>query len=132
MMRDSWLVLLTQLQTEMTAVPKFPLLIQICSVLQFVLMLPILWIGVVAVLGLTRRKKDFPLVRKINRFAIVVCARNEEAALPSLLESIRRITCMFICLRITARTGLRRSEENILLSLSMREKAGRQPERAQS
>lgn len=41
-MRDSWLVLLTQLQTEMTAVPKFPLLIQICSVLQFVLMLPIL------------------------------------------------------------------------------------------
>lgn len=89
-MRDSWLVLLTQLQTEMTAVPKFPLLIQICSVLQFVLMLPILWIGVVAVLGLTRRKKDFPLVRKINRFAIVVCARNEETALPSLLESIRR------------------------------------------
>ena len=87
MMRDSWLVLLTQLQTEMTAVPKFPLLIQICSVLQFVLMLPILWIGVVAVLGLTRRKKDFPLVRKINRFAIVVCARNEETALPSLLES---------------------------------------------
>lgn len=90
MMRDSWLVLLTQLQTEMTAVPKFPLLIQICSVLQLVLMLPILWIGVVAVLGLTRRKKDFPLVRKINRFAIVVCARNEETALPSLLESIRR------------------------------------------
>lgn len=70
-------------------VPYMPLWVRLCSLLQFVLVLPMVWLAIVAVLGLTRQKKKFPLVRRKNRFAIIVCARNEEKALPSLLRSIQ-------------------------------------------
>lgn len=90
MMRPSWIVLFFVLLSELVNIPKLPLRMQVCGALQILLTLPMIWLGAVAVLGLTRRRKSFPLVRKQNRFAIVVCARNEEKALPSLLESIRR------------------------------------------
>ena len=89
-MRPSWIVLFFVLLSELVNVPNLPLRMQVCGALQILLTLPMIWLGAVAVLGLTRRRKTFPLVRKQNRFAVIVCARNEERALPSLLERIQR------------------------------------------
>lgn len=73
---------------ELLRTPALPAPAKVCGVLLAILSLVMAWIVVVAALGLTRQKKHFPLVRQKNRFAIVVCARNEEKALPSLLKSI--------------------------------------------
>ncbi len=44
--------------------------------------------GVIALLGLFR-KKEYPPARRLHRYAILVAARNEEAVIGQLLESIR-------------------------------------------
>ena len=50
------------------------------------------WTGVVATFGLLlrKRKKHEKITNKKNRFAVIVCARNEEKVLPYLLDSLAR------------------------------------------
>jgi len=61
-------------------------------ILQTVSSLLLTWTGVVATFGLLlrKRKKHEKITNKKNRFAVIVCARNEEKVLPYLLDSLAR------------------------------------------
>lgn len=61
-------------------------------ILQTVSSLLLTWTGVVATCGLLlrKRKKHEKITNKKNRFAVIVCARNEEKVLPYLLDSLAR------------------------------------------
>ncbi len=87
-MKSSLCSPLLMLFRELLRTPALPAPAKVCGALLAIISLVMVWIVVVAALGLTRQKKLFPLVRQKNRFAIVVCARNEEKALPALLKSI--------------------------------------------
>lgn len=63
----------------------------ICIAIQFIACIFIGWSGVVAFLGLIRKKPAESVSGKKtyrHRFAVVVCARNEEKVLPLLLKSL--------------------------------------------
>ncbi len=60
----------------------------ILTVLQLVCMLLIGWSGVVAFLGLIRKRPPRGEETPKNRFAVVVCAKNEEKVLSHLLRSL--------------------------------------------
>ena len=60
----------------------------ICLIIQAFACIFIGWSGVVAVLGLTRKKKNSAGVSRFHRFAVIVCARNEANVLPNLMESL--------------------------------------------
>ncbi len=68
------------------------IILAICLIIQFIACIFIGWSGIIAFLGLT--KKIIPVrsgneARK-NRFAVVVCARNEEKVLPILFNSLMK------------------------------------------
>lgn len=59
------------------------------TILQMIPMLVMVWIGVVAAWGLLKKPKKGPEPQgNPLHFGIIVCAHNEQDALPSLLESI--------------------------------------------
>ena len=65
-------------------------LIIIFIILQMVTTILLMWSGVVATAGLVlrKRKKHVRLTDKKNRFAVIICARNEEKVLPRILASL--------------------------------------------
>jgi cellulose synthase/poly-beta-1,6-N-acetylglucosamine synthase-like glycosyltransferase len=67
-------------------------LIILFIILQTVSAILLQWTAVVAALGLLlrKRKKHEMISDRRNRFAVVICARNEEKVLPFLLESLSR------------------------------------------
>ncbi len=99
-MNPSWCGPLYMLITEILRTPELPLPARICGILLPILSISSVWIVAVAALGLTRKRRHFPLVRYHNRFAIVVCARNEEKALPALLKSIAGVRYPADCLHV--------------------------------
>lgn len=60
----------------------------IVLLIQFLAVIPSIWLAFVAIWGLSRRKKLYKPAEGQDRFAIIVCARNEEAVIDKLLTSL--------------------------------------------
>ena len=61
----------------------------ILTVLQIIGSVILGWSGVIVALGLPRKKPNRNLNGRKNRFAVIVCARNEEAVIARLLTSLK-------------------------------------------
>jgi len=88
--RISWLISILVFIAEYFDIPDLPMRVIVFSLLQLLVMLVMVWIGVVAFIGLTKKREEIPESCSVfkNRFAIVVCAHNEEKVISSLLTSI--------------------------------------------
>lgn len=71
----------------MKAIPSWILFLLI---IQMVTMVPTIWIGVVAGKGLLRKRIIPAAADSLNRFAVVICAKNEEKVIGRLLESLQK------------------------------------------
>ena len=60
----------------------------IALLIQILTVIPSIWLAFVVIWGLSRRKKTYPHAGRQDRFAVVICARNEEAVIDKLLTSL--------------------------------------------
>ena len=60
----------------------------IALLIQILTVIPSIWLAFVVIWGLSRRKKTYPNADRQARFAVVICARNEEAVIDKLLTSL--------------------------------------------
>lgn len=70
---------------------NFPTYQKFIVVVQGILTLQMVWLGVVIFLGLIKKKKPLPQTDKKRRFAVVICAHNEERVIAHLLESLKKV-----------------------------------------
>ena len=65
--------------------------ISVVSIVCMVAALPlVVWHVGIGAMGLVRTKKPRKLENKLHRFAVITCARNEEAVIDGLLDSLRQ------------------------------------------
>ncbi len=62
----------------------------IALLIQILTVIPSIWLAFVVIWGLSRRKKAYPAADRRDRFAVIICARNEEAVIDKLLTSLSR------------------------------------------
>ena len=62
----------------------------ILTIVLAAVILPVMaWQGIVTLFGLLPRRRRRPLEDRQYRFAVVICARNEEAVIGHLIESLK-------------------------------------------
>ncbi|MDD6790367.1 MAG: glycosyltransferase family 2 protein [Lachnospira sp.] len=71
----------------MRAIPSWILFL---IIIQMIMTVPLIWSGIVAARGLARKRVIHPAVNVCSRFAVVICARNEEKVIKRLLSSLER------------------------------------------
>lgn len=75
---------------EIKHMRTIPSWIQFLIILQMVMAVPMIWTGVVAAKGLIRKRVIPAAADVCNRFAVVICAKNEEKVIARLLGSLQK------------------------------------------
>lgn len=60
----------------------------IALLIQILTIIPSIWLAFAVIWGLSRKKQVYPPADKQGRFAVIICARNEEAVIDKLLKSL--------------------------------------------
>ncbi|MCH3987028.1 MAG: glycosyltransferase [Lachnospiraceae bacterium] len=81
----------------MKALPNWILFL---IIIQMVMAVPMIWTGIVAARGLLAKRIIHPAVNVCSRFAVVICARNEEKVIGRLLNSLQQIDYPKSCVHI--------------------------------
>lgn len=81
----------------MKALPNWILFL---IIIQMVMAVPMIWTGIVAARGLPAKRIIHPAVNVCSRFAVVICARNEEKVIGRLLNSLQQIDYPKSCVHI--------------------------------
>ena len=81
----------------MKALPNWILFL---IIIQMVMAVPMIWTGIVAARGLPAKRIIHPAVNVCSRFAVVICARNEENVIGRLLNSLQQIDYPKSCVHI--------------------------------
>lgn len=74
---------------QLANTPVFPVWFKILLAVQILTMIVMAWMAVVAATGLIRRRRLYSQSTYRNRFAVVVCARDEEKVIHCVLDSLR-------------------------------------------